>query len=128
MVRQRSQQQQPPSHGKGRFTRAVAILTLVIDIAGAMSIAHAMALYPGGTGAHPHQVGHEFWQNVLCDLAQPVAFNGQPNDAARPFALLGTIAIFLAGGLINLLTPSVTEDRRTAKWARRLGVTAGGVA
>ncbi|MCC6808161.1 MAG: hypothetical protein IT381_12115 [Deltaproteobacteria bacterium] len=92
------------------------------DVAACIAIAIAMVLYPGGTGEHPHLVGHAFWENVLCDLAQPIAFNGQPNDAARPFAQFGTALVFLAGGLTNLLAPVVIDDARAARLGRRFGV------
>ncbi len=113
---------------RASFIRRVAILAVAADIAAAFAIAVAMALYPGGTGASLHQVGHSFWQNVLCDLAQPTAFNGESNAAARPFAQLGTMAIFLAGALINLLAPSVIEEPHCAKRARWFGVAASCVA
>jgi hypothetical protein len=128
VTRKRSKRAPAPARNGDRLTRRIAILSVLTCAVAVVALSVAMALYPGGTGAHPHLVGHSFWENVLCDLAQPAAFNGQPNDAARPFALLGTIAIFAAGVLINFLAPRVIEDPRAAHKGRRLGVATGAIA
>ena len=46
----------------------------------------AMRLYPGGTFWDRTTRGARFWQNFVCDLASPVALNGEPNDLGARFA------------------------------------------
>lgn len=112
----------------GRSTRVIAWTAIATAATASAAIATAMAMYPGGTGANPRSNGHAFWENVLCDLAQPTAFNGMSNASARPFAQLGTVALFLAGMLAGLLAPVVLEDARAAAKCRTFGVSSGIIA
>jgi hypothetical protein len=114
-----------PASYTPRIVRRVAALALALDVAATLAIGVAMAFYPGGTGANPQREGHAFWQNVLCDLAQPLAFNGMPNDRARPFAQFGTVALFVSGALLCWLAPVLVDDPGTAKKARRTGIAGG---
>ncbi len=59
----------------------------------------SMQLYPGGTSWNHESVGHDFWQNYLCDLLRPTALDGVPNPLGS--ALAKTATLLLACGLLS---------------------------
>jgi hypothetical protein len=59
-------------------------------------LAAAMRAYPGGTQWDGAASGNDFWRNYLCDLAQTVALNGQPNAIGSALARTAMTLLALA--------------------------------
>lgn len=96
-------------------------LVLAGVIAGVVLLGIAMDRYPGGTAIDPHTRGHSFWLNLLCDLTEHHARNGQPNAAAR-VARAGMFTLSAALGLHWLILPAFMRGRAVGWLVRVAGV------
>ena len=56
----------------------------------------AMRVYPGGTWWNAHHLGHDFWQNFLCDLLHNPALNHEGNAMGSRLAK-GGMLLFVLG-------------------------------
>jgi hypothetical protein len=92
---------------------AVGSIALVATLTVAVALLIvAMALYPGGTALDPHQPGHSFWFNFLCDLTTPVALNGAPNRLGAMVGQAAMAALATALGIFWLTLPLLFQRRR----------------
>jgi hypothetical protein len=82
----------------------------------------AMRLYPGGTWQNPAAIGHSFWRNFLCDLTQPVAIGGAPNQLGAALGTAGEIGLFAAAALAFVVAAHAMPDgARKGSLGARLG-------
>lgn len=49
--------------------------------------------YPGGSQADANSIGFSWRHNYLCNLLNPVAVNGVPDNPARPWAIAGVLVL-----------------------------------
>ncbi len=98
--------------------KLVARAIVVAEIIAIACWAVAIALYPGGSQAHPSAAGHSIWLNYLCDLADGTARNGEPNPGAL-FGRLGMAAMIAALALIFAGAPRLFRDRPRATLVTR---------
>src|SRR5882672_11198007 len=79
-----------------------------------------MQRYPGGTELDPHTIGHSFWFNLLCDIANERALNGAPNPG-HAFGRLA-MAVFAIGlGAFFMILPAEFPGHRALAAIVRIG-------
>jgi len=94
-----------------RLARAGAASLLGAIVVGAALIGVAMGLYPGGTAAEPHALGHSFWLNYLCDLTNDLTPDGRPNVRGAEAARAGMLVLSLGLALFWLILPTLLRAR-----------------
>ncbi|HVX96178.1 MAG TPA: hypothetical protein VHK47_14800 [Polyangia bacterium] len=96
-------------------------LVLAGVVAGVVLLGIAMEVYPGGTAIDPHTRGHSFWLNLLCDLTEQHARNGEPNTGAL-VARAGMVTLSAALGVHWLILPAFMRGRAVGWVVRVAGV------
>ena len=99
------------------------LLVRVCLLAFVLTIAGAMATYPGGTWWDTARVGHSFWQNFLCDLLHDPSLNHGSNKLGARLATAGMLLFVVALSIFWFMTGEfLCCNRRLSNWVTWLGV------
>lgn len=74
------------------FKKYVVLIGVLLSL---LLLFAATTQYPGGSQADANSIGFNWRHNYLCNLLNPVAVNGAPDNPARPWAIAGVLSLCL---------------------------------